>query len=66
MVVEIGWWAFYRIRRVFRGWLEHKLGRKYWTRFSGQGLTAYLDDVTVGRVLAWAVSNQTGQWTALS
>jgi len=50
----LDWSAFYRLRRVMRGWLERKTGRKAWARHRGQGMTAYLDDATSGRLLAWA------------
>lgn len=54
--VEVGWSEFFRIRRVLKGWVERAVGRKFWTRFAGQGVTAYLDDGTVGKVLAWGLS----------
>jgi hypothetical protein len=51
---ELTWAQFYRIRRVFRSWLESKRGRRSWARLRGQGITAYLDAETSGAVLAWA------------
>jgi len=50
----LDWSQFYKVRRVLRGWLERKRGKKSWCRFRGQGMTAYMDDATSGRVLAWA------------
>lgn len=54
VLAELTWREFYRVRRVLRGWLERKTGRKVWARFRGQGITAYLADVNAARVLAWA------------
>jgi len=52
----LSWSDFYKVRRVLRGWLERKLGRKVWARFRGQGMTAYLDDDTFKSVMTWAAS----------
>jgi hypothetical protein len=52
--IELTWRQFYRIRRVFRSWLESKRGRRSWARLRGQGMTAYLDAANAGRVLSWA------------
>jgi len=53
---ELTWSQFYRVRRVLRGWLERKLGRKMWSRFRGQGMTAYLDNDTFKSVMVWVAS----------
>jgi len=53
--VELSWAQFYRLRRVLRGWLERKIGRRAGGRLRGQGITAYLDDTTSGRLAAWAL-----------
>lgn len=54
VLVELTWAQFFRVRRVFRAWLERQTGRKWRSRMRGQGMTAYLDDVSSGRLLAWA------------
>lgn len=52
----IDWEEFYKVRRVLRGWLSHKLKRRVtWATMRGQGMTAYLDSDTAGRLLAWAM-----------
>lgn len=54
--VPLTWEQFHRMRRVFRGWYERQTGRRaWWTSQRGSGITAYLPDGEVARVLAWAV-----------
>lgn len=52
----LDWQQFYRLRRVLRSWLEKKTGHKARAKLRGQGITAYLDDGSTGRLLAWAVA----------
>lgn len=54
---EVAWSEFFRLRRVLSGWVERRVGRRFWMRFAGQGITAYLDDATAARVLVWAVTD---------
>lgn len=54
VLAELTWRQFYKVRRVLRGWLERRRGRKSWARMRGQGMTAYLADGEAARVLAWA------------
>lgn len=50
------WDQFYRVRRVLRCWLEKKTGRKARAKLRGQGMTAYLGDDHLRRVLTWAAA----------
>jgi len=47
---------FYILRRVLRRWVNKRTGRKRWTRYRGQGITAYLRDGEALRLLSWAAS----------
>jgi hypothetical protein len=54
--IAVPWKAFYKMRRVLRGWLARRLGRKLkYAGLRGQGMTAYLDGGAAGRLLAWAM-----------
>jgi hypothetical protein len=47
--------VFYEVRRVLRAWIARKLKRKIrWGVHGGQGLTAYLDDCTLSRLVRCA------------
>jgi len=51
----LSWSQFYRVRRVLRSWLERKTGHKARAKLRGMGMTAYLDEDSLKRVLTWAV-----------
>ena len=53
---QVTWDQFYRIRRVLRSWLEKRTGRKARAKLRGMGMTAYLDDRTMNRILTWAAA----------
>jgi len=56
VLIELTWKQWYRIRRVLRGWLEAKRGRKAWGRLRGQGLTAYMGDEPASRLVSWVLA----------
>jgi len=53
---ELTWEQFYRMRRVMRRWVDKQTRRKRWTRFRGQGITAYLSEREAWRLYAWSVT----------
>ena len=59
--VALSWREFHQVRRVFRHWYERTVGREaWWCSQRGAGITAYLPEGEVARVLAWAVGTSAG------
>jgi len=52
VVVSLSQLQWYKLRRVLRGWLGRKLGRRlWWGKARGQGLTCYIDSDVGVRLL---------------
>jgi hypothetical protein len=52
LTIHVTWAEFYRLRRVLRGWLRARLGRRVgWGRRPGSGLRVYLDSRVMIRLL---------------